>query len=399
MKKFNKILDRTIKDILHYDPNNCVENIVKTVFEAILYSEREVFLENYTIKPNKANGYYERLARSINQYFKLKVPRDRLSLFKPVFLEAIKKQEEIMQDLAFKLYTKGLTTRDIQSIFKDIYGKSLSPSSVSRITKDFEEERKSWLDKKLQSKYYFIYIDAIWVSVRRDTVAKEAFYIVLGLREDLKRDILGVYNIPEESYLGWQYVFKDLKKRGFKQPLLIIADGIQYLENAVKKEFPGTKLQKCLVHKIRNILLKARSKHKDDIVNDFHFVFELESDKFQIEDGKKRLDDFILKWQRIYPSIRYKFKDEHIDHYFAYIDFPHLIHRMIYTTNWIERLNKTIRKTEKVRNSFPNPDSALNLICAILMDVERNKLKYPVTSFIKIKDKLDEKLSLLHQTQ
>lgn len=397
MNNIKETLEKSIEDILFYDPKNSIESVVKTVFETILKLERKEFL-NTTDKPNKGNGYYERLARSINQYFTLKVPRDRLGLFKPIFLDAIRQQESQMQDLAFQMYVKGLTTRDIQNIFKDIFNKDMSPTSVSNITKEFQSVREVWLNKPVESEYLFVYIDALYTSIRRDSVTKEAIYIVIGLRTDLKREILGVYNIPTESAEGWKEVFKDLKNRGLKKILMIVADGLSNLKSAVNEELPGTKLQRCIVHKIRNILLKARSKDKQELADDFHDVFVLEDQNYTYEKGVKNLTKFIQKWQKIYPSIPQKFQKEDVENYFAYLNYPHHIHRMIYTTNWIERLNKGIRRTESIRNSFPNPDSAMNLICAYLMDFEKRVYKYPVSSFCKVKDTLESMLFDCPQT-
>jgi putative transposase len=397
MNNIKENLQKNIEDILQYDPNSAVESIVKTVFETILKSERQEFLANSEI-PNKGNGYYERMARSINQYFKLSVPRDRLGLFKPVFLDAIRNQENQMQDLAFQMYGKGLSTRDIQQIFKDIYGKDMSPTSVSNITNSFTEVRNSWLKRPIDNFYYFIFIDALWIPVRRDTVSKEAFYIVMGLRTDLKRDVLGVYNIPIETAEGWQTVFKDLKERGLEKTLMFIADGLQGLGCIVKQEFPGVKFQRCLVHKIRNIILRARTNDKKELVDDFHKVFVLEAAQYTKEEGIRNLAAFINKWKKIYPHLSTKFKDEDLDSYFAYLDFPYHIHRMIYTTNWIERLNKEIRRTQNIRNSFPSLDSAMNLICAHLMDYERQTLKYPITSFLRVQDTLESMLFSCPQT-
>jgi len=396
MNTFKDTLEKCIADIIFYDKENAIEKIVKTVFESILKSERDEFLSGQI--GNKGNGYYERMARSINKYFKLQVPRDRLGLFKPVFLEIVKQQENQIQDLAFQLYVKGLTTRDINNLLSEIYDKNLSPSSVSNITKEFQKQREYWQNRPLEKDYYFIYVDALFIPVRRDTVSKEAFYVVIGLKKDLKRDILGVYDIPMESSEGWREVFKDIKRRGVSNILMIIADGIQYLENVVREEFPRTKLQKCLVHKIRDILLKVRHDHKKEIAEDFRAVFRLEDKYYSIDDGRLNLIDFINKWKKIYPFIKNKFKSEHIENYFAYLSFPHQIQRMVYTTNWNERLNKGIRKTQSVRNSFPNVDSALNLVGAYLMDFEKRVYRYPVTSFIQIQDELDYMLEICHQT-
>ena len=362
------------------------------VFKTILSLERKEFLDKNQTPCNKANGYYERLIRAVNGYLRLKIPRDRLSLFKPVFLDAIKQHDNQMSELAFKLYTYGLTTRDIQTILSDTFDKKLSPSSISNITKGFEEVRKAWQEKPVESEYYFIYADAIYIATRRDTVQKEAYYVVIGLRQDLKRDILGVYNIPTESSEGWKEVFQNLKKRGLKKTLMIIADGISNLEKVIHEELPGAKLQKCLLHKMKNITKNVRHSDKQEILKDFQNVFQLEDPTYTKESAKKEMSNFINKWKRIYPNIENKLQEKHFDYYSAYLNFPAKIHRMIYTTNWVERLNKAIRKTEHVRNSFPSPDSALNLICAYLIEYEKKVYKYPITSFIPVQDALNKLL-------
>jgi putative transposase len=200
MKAIKESLVKNIEHFLEYDKKNAIENVVKSVFETILKLERSEFLKNSTEPSNKANGYYQRLARSVNQYIQINVPRDRLSEFKPVFLDAINQYDSQLLDLSFKLYTHGLTTEDIKKIMDDIFGKKISTSSISNIMRDFQTTREAWLARPVEDEYYFIFIDALWIPVRRDNVSKEAFYIVLGLRKDLKREVLGVYNIPVESY-------------------------------------------------------------------------------------------------------------------------------------------------------------------------------------------------------
>jgi len=226
---------------------------------------------------------------------------------------------------------------------------------------NIEEERKTWLSRELDKEYYFIYIDALFIPVRRDdTVTKEAFYIVLGLKPNLQREVLGVYNIPQESASGWSEVATNLKERGLKKCLMVVADGLTGLSDVVQRQFPGTRFQRCLVHKIRNILLKMRPKDKAAFVSDFHEVFELEESDYNYDKARIRLDVLIGFWSIKYPWIKGKFQEQDIENYFAYLHFPSSIHRMIYTTNWIERLNKEIRRTTKIRNSFPNPNSLLD---------------------------------------
>ena len=271
-----------------------------------------------------------------------------------------------------------------------MYDKKLSSSSVSNITKEFEQERKDWQNKSLESEYTAIFIDALFVPVRRDTVEKEAFYIVLGLKPNFKREILGVYNIPQETSEGWREVMRDLKSRGLKRCLLVVADGLIGLPSVIKEELPKSQFQRCIVHKKRNILLKVRSKDKRDLADDLAKVFKLEKNKYTLKKAKLRLDNFIEKWEVRYSWMRNKFKEEDLEYYFAYLNFPVKAQRMIYTTNWIERLNKHIRRTIKIRNSFPNVDSALNLICSSALDFENKVYSYSVTAFHTSKNKLDK---------
>jgi len=393
MKKCLNTLEKSIEHILYFENENAIDLITKTVFESILKAERTEFLANDNSENNKANGYYSRLAKAINKYFKLSIPRDRMGLFKPVFLDCIKEQDQKLMDLSFKLYTKGLSTREVSEILEEFYDKKISASWVSNITKSFEEEREAWQNKKLEKNYYFVYIDALNISVRRDTVSKEAFYVVMGVKEDLTREILGVYNIPTETIEGWREVFKDLKRREFEKTLMIIADGLGELENIVEEEFSGVKFQKCITHKKRNIELKVRAKDKALISEDLKKVFQVGKSHYTKKVAKKTLKLFVEKWEPIYKNIGNHFPEKQIDYFFNYLEFPTEIQSMIYTTNWIERLNKTIRRTTKIRNSFPNIESALNLICSMIMDKEESNYgKYPVTAFKNTKDTLDAML-------
>jgi transposase-like protein len=399
-------LEKNINDILYYDKeklakedekkkeNDPIESLMKTFFETILLAERNSYLnkERLAKTGNKANGYYERIAKAVNKYLKLRIPRDRHGLFKPLLLEAIKDKEVEMADMSLLLYGKGLTTRDIQDVFKRIYDKKLSPTSVSRITKEFEIERKAWQTRKLEKEYLFVYIDAIQIAVRRDTVQKEAFYTVIGVKKDMTREILSLENIPTESSTGWRKILQGIKKRGVEKVLMFIADGLAGVRNVVKEEFPKSNFQRCIFHKKKNILYEIRSSNKNEMATDLERVFVLENDKFTVEKGKRLLNGFLKKWGKRYPHLHRKFEEIDLESYFSYSKFPGKIQRMIYTTNWVERLNKKIRRTERIRNSFPNVDSALNLVGACLIDADRSFKTYPVTSFKPALEKLVQML-------
>jgi len=393
-------IEKNIEELINYRKTDAIDYFVKLLFETIMNLERRIFLNDSVNKvggQNKGNGYYNRLVRALNKYIQVQIPRDRLSLFKPEFLNVIKEREGRLLDLGFKLYSKGLTTRDIEDVFKEIFDKKLSRSSISRITKEFQTERELWQKRRLEEEYYVIYIDALQIPVRRETVEKEAFYVLIGLRKDLRRDILGIYNIPLETSAGWQEVLTDLKQRGCKHVLLMVSDQLSGISEVISEEFPLTHHQLCIVHKKRNVLKRLRKSDKSEIMLELKEVFKLEDRFYTYEKGCKKLEEFLTKWGSKYPSLLNQFIPKDFKYYFAYLNMPPSIHRMIYTTNWIERLNKSFRRTLRMRNALPSVDSVLNLMCAYAIDYENRVYSHPVTAFKPAQDELNNKLELLRQ--
>ena len=394
----NTRLKKSIEDNLFYGKENAIEEIMKTVFETIMKLERTEFLKNSKVK-NKANGFYSRLARSITNYFRLRIPRDRQGLFTPVFMESLKEFDEQMQELALKMYVKGLSTRDISGILKDVFGKKYSATSISELTKGFEEERVKWQTRKLDEDYYFVFVDALGIKIRRDSVENEAFYIVLGLKKDLTREVLGVYTFPTERESGWNDVFEDLKSRGVKNIGMVIGDGFKGIQNSTLKKFSGIKFQRCIVHKYRNAVKHIRVSDEKEFHEDFYEVFKRGEKGYTVDKAKEKLKTFVAKWQKKYSAISRQFLKKDIPHYFEYLTMPYQIQKMVYTTNWIERLNKEIRRTTRIRNSFPNENSAMNLICMFLMDKEVKTYSCKVGIFTCVKKELDEMLVKQRESQ
>lgn len=334
---------------------------------------------------NKKNGYYSRLAKTLAGIFEIKVPRDRLGLFKPLILEIAKKEKQNLDQLAFELYSKGMSDRDIGSVLENVYGFNTSPQYVSNITKAYLEVRKRWQERILDKKYIAVYIDATHMNIRRSTVENEAIYIVLGIKTDLKREILGIYSIPNESAYGWKEVLLDLKQRGMQRTMLFISDNLKGIDNAINEIYPKSKLQKCIVHLKRNIWHKVRIKDRREIMDNLKIVFDLDNALDNKEKALERMNQFISKWKKDYPFLtRMNISENH----FTYLEFPFEIRRIIYTTNMIERLNKEVKKVVKNKNSFPNPESALSLIWMKTMDVEDRVYKYPITRLYPIRERL-----------
>ena len=395
-KDYNSFLEKSVLDLLQYGKGNVLDELLRIVFESILKAEQKGFLGyghgELPKKENKRNGYRSSaLLKGLNKMFRVNIPRDRLGMFKPIFLELLSEQTEKINELAFKLYVKGLTTREISDVVHDIYGKNISRTNISNLTNDVLLEIDNWLNKSLDSEYYAVYIDVIRLPIRRDTVTKECFYIVLGLRKDLKREILGIYQLPEEHSSVWNDILKDLKKRGLNKTILFITDELNQIKEAIYNNYPTALIQRCIVHKKRNILRKVRNQNKKEIMEHFNIVLNLDDPVDTVAKAIKRLNVFIDRWSKIYPSIRRMF--ERKAEYFSYIKMPFLMRRMVYTNNWIENLNRQIKRTTKIRGSFPNPNSAEKLVALKCIEIENNYMKYPVTALLPVQDKLEELLN------
>lgn len=391
---YQTILSDTIHDFIE-QKRLTVEQIFTQVVEAIMQSERDVFLS--TQSNNKGNGYYERFINSFQGKLQLHIPRDRQGHFHPLLLEILKQDNQRMQDLALSLYSHGVSHRGVRDIFQSIFQTSISPTRLSQLVKAFEPHRMAWQSRRLDDSYHVIVIDAIHHAVRRGTVEREAMYVVMGLRKDFTREILGIYQLPHETAIGWEEVFIDLTNRGIERVGLVLCDELSGIESAIEKQLPHRHIQCCLVHKIRRLLLRARQSHKAQLSQDWRYVLGLEDTMYTKEQFVERLMTFIDRWKTHYPGIVRQLPETKWRYYSAYLHYPFAVRRMIYTTNWIERFNKEIRKVTKHVNSFPNPDSALNLVFMLVNKMEDSTYAKPITSFYPYQDSMD--LILNQQTQ
>ncbi len=274
-----------------------------------------------------------------------------------------------------------MSQRGVKQIFNDVLGSAMSPGKLSNLVKAFEPYRQAWQQRELESVYPVIMIDALKLSVRRQTVAKESVYLVMGLKKDFRREILGLYLLPEETASGWQMVFEDLLNRGMKNTGLIVSDELSGIENAVAISYPQARHQLCLIHKLRNLLIRVRASEKKSMVESFHKVFNLDDATYTPDCAILRLQTFIEQWKVKYPNFVRQLPEKKWNHYIAYLNYPPQIRRMLYTANWIERLNKEIRKVSRHVNSFPNTDAVLNMIYMVIDRLESTTYSKPITSF------------------
>lgn len=355
------------------------------IMNSLMYHERELFVSENAHE--QCNGFRCRRWYSHGFEFSLRIPRSRSGNFYPILLGLIRSESEERAKLFNLLYTKGLTTEQIGEISNCVYGRSYSKQQVSHLAGSCREDVERWLCRSLSSHYLAVYIDATFISTRRDRqVSKEAYYTILGVLEDGSREVLTVVNHPTEGALCWKDELEALKQRGVEQIDLVVSDALQGIENAVCAAFPGAAHQFCVAHVKRQILSGASHKDKPVMAQQLSEVFQLENNEMNSLQGYEQFITFVEKWERKYPALR-KYKAERNSAYFTYMDFPAQVQRCIYTTNWIERLNRKYRRTIQMRTSMPSEKSVIFLLAAVAMEETKTTYERRIYQFKNWKEK------------
>lgn len=351
--------------------------ILKLALESIMRVEQAEFNTNHS---DVKNGSRMRSILAHGGKLELVVPRSRHHNFYPMILALIKDQNEEIKNMAYELYSAGLSTEQVGNMFDKIYGQVYSKSAISNMMNNARKDVYDWLNRTLDNHYPVVYIDATYWHTRRDKqVSQEAFYTVLGVKQDRTREVLTIVNHPTEGATNWKEAFISLKSRGIKTISLFVCDGLQGIENTIAEVFPAAKIQLCTVHLTRNILSKVKPNNKQQIANELKQVINPTNAKDSSIKGYERFKAFINKWVKVYPSLKIYLLPRY-ELYFTYLNYHLEIRRMIYTTNWIERLNRSYKRTLRMRTSMPNPDSVLFLLGSVACS--RKEYNKPIYQFI-----------------
>ena len=335
------------------------------IMNSLMKHERELFVNDN--EHEQCNGFRSRRWYSHGFDFSLRIPRSRSGNFYPVLLGLIRSESEEHAKLFNLLYTKGLTTEQIGEISENIYGRTYSKQQVPYLSTSCREDVDQWLNRGLSSHYLAVYIDATFIATRRDKqVSKEAYYTILGVSEDGSREVLSVVNHPSEGAICWKEELEALKERGVSQIDLVVSDALQGIENTVCAAFPQASHQFCVAHVKRQILNSVSHKDKPQIAEELNEVFILENKEMKSLLGYEQFITFVAKWEKKYPILK-KYKADRNIAYFTYMDFSVQVQRCIYTTNWIERLNRKYKRTIKMRTSMPTSKSVLFLLASVAM--------------------------------
>ena len=385
-----KIPEEALKKIKTQEEfEDYIQRLYKQGVEALLKAEIKEHLGYPKYDPtgknsgNSRNGFSRKTLKTNLGEVPLDVPRDRNSTFDPVVVPKHERMSAKIEHAIITMYTRGMTTRDIEATIKDIYGVAVSEGSISNITSAILEDIKEWQQRPLDPVYYVVWMDGIVVKVRQNgKVQGKTIYLMIGLKQNGRKEVLGMWISETESASFWLNVLTDIKARGVKDILIASTDNLTGIRQAIKSAFPQAITQLCVVHQIRNSTRYVVWKDRKQFLADLKSVYGA----INREMAYDALEEFARKWGSKY-GYAIKSWQNNWDELTAYFDYPEEIRRIIYTTNAIESLNSTIRKYTKAKTVFPDDQAALKAVYLAIANVEK-KWTFPVRDWGSIINQL-----------
>jgi putative transposase len=368
---------------------NLVTKFVQENLENIMKAEIRSFMDDGDqSQHNSRNGYYKRsLHTKFGHIEDLQVPRDRNGDFQTQMFQPYQRRDGWLEEAVIQMYKSGMGTRDVARFIESMFGSHYSPTTVSNITATVLEDIHVWQSRPLNKRYSVIYLDGLYVKLKRSTVSGEAIYFAMGIDEDGHRQILGFYVGGQESANGWRDVLKDLYKRGAQEVLLGVFDGLPGLDDAFRETYPKADVQHCIVHKVRSTFPKIRVQDKADFIDDLKTIYNaLDHDL-----AMAAFDTMKAKWGKKYPKEIQSWEDQ-LPTLLTFYKYPALMKEAIYTSNPIERMNKEFRKRLKPMNSLTNIDAAEKVIYLDTLDYNERFGNRVIRGFgdSKVKEKLTQ---------
>ena len=390
MKKANELAEElagqatTLEDL-----NGVMRSLMKAALERMLNTELEVHLgrvsnpavpeissgpEEIDVpqRRNRKNGTSPKTIQGDLGKLPLDIPRDRHGTFEPQLMPKHQRRLAGFDEKILALYAKGMTTRDIQDLVKQLYGVEVSPTLISEITADLDEEVKAWQTRRLDAIYPILFLDGLVVHIRSESghVREHTMYVALGVNFSGKKELLGLWLDETEGAKFWLSCLTDLKNRGVNDLFLVCVDGLSGFPEAIQAAYPQAKVQLCIVHLVRAALRYVSNTDSKDVLADLKKIYQAAS----VLEAEQELENFSSKWDEKYPTIskQWRWKWPHITSIF---ELPVPIRKAVYATNAIESVNSAIRKFARNRKQYPNRDSALKLIYMAINEASKKWTK------------------------
>ena len=344
--------------------NGLLKQLTKALLERVMQAELTDHLGYEKHDPvgyktgNSRNGKTRKKLKGDFGEVELETPRDRNGTFEPKIVTKGQTRFTGFDEKILSMYSRGMSTRDIQSHLEEMYGVEVSPSLVSTVTEAVQDEVRTWQNRPLEAIYPIVYLDALYVRMRDNGhVQNRAVYIAIGVTLEGLKEVLGLWTSDNEGAKFWLQVLTELQNRGVQDIFIACVDGLKGFPQAIEAVFRKTQVQLCIVHLVRQSLNFVPWKQRRLVAADLRMIYTAVSS----DAAERALDAFAAKWDVAYPTISQVWRRNwaRIIPFFA---FPNEIRKVIYTTNAVESLNMSLRKIIKTRASFPNEEAAIRLL-------------------------------------
>jgi putative transposase len=372
----DRLIDELLKDYKRPEEiigaNGLLKQLTKAVLERVLEGEITAHLGYEKHDPaghhqsNSRNGKSTKTLKGDFGELTLETPRDRHATFEPKIVGKRQTFWTGFDDKILAMYARGMTTREIQEHLEEIYGIEVSPASISNVTEAVIEEVKQWQNRRLDEVYPVVYLDALMVKVRNNgNLQNRAIYVVLGVRLDGRKEVLGLWLAQTEGARFWLQVLTELKDRGVKDIFLACVDGLKGFTEAIEAIYPRTVVQLCIMHLVRSSLNYVPwNQRKDSVpwklrksaVADLQGVYRAKT----VAEAEQALVELEAKW-KAYPRVSQVWRRNWAQ-VTPFFNYPPEIRRAIYTTNSVVSLNRSLSKIIKIHGGFVNEDAALKLL-------------------------------------
>lgn len=377
-----------------YRPRNAEEmqdalkDIFGPMFEAMLQGEMDSHLgyESNDHGPkdteNRRNGYSSKTIKSTYGDITIEVPRDRDASFEPLSIPKRTKDVSGIEDKVTAMYARGMSQRDIAETIEDIYGFEISHDTISAITDRVMETADEWQNRPLKKFYTFLFVDCLYVSVRKDMETKDcAVYVILGYDVNGVKDILGLWIGEAEGKHYWMQIFDEIKARGVEDVLFISMDGVSGLEEGAKSIFKDVVVQRCIVHLVRNSIRYIPSKDYKAFTAQLKKVYGAPS----LKAAEAEFERFKQSWSKYPGAVDVWVRNwQHVGQLFNY---GSAVRKVMYTTNSIEAVNSSLRKVTK-KGSFPGEDAVMKALYLRITELYKKWNGRPVPNWALVRNQL-----------
>ena len=308
---------------------------------------------------NRRNGRSPKTVQGDLGEIRIATPCDRDGTFEPQLIPKHQRRLSGFDEKILALYAKGMTTRDIQEVVKELYTVDVSPTLISEITADLDAQVTAWCTRQLDPVWPIVFLDGIVVHVRgaNGRVSPQTMYVALGVNIQGRKELLGLWLGETEGAKFWLSCLTDLKNRGLKDIFIARIDGLSGFPEVLRTAYPEAKVQLCIVHLVRAALKYVTDKDSDQVIDDLKKIYQAPT----VVEAEAALESFAQAWGQKYPTIVKQWRLKWPD-IVAMFEFPPAIRRAIYTTNADESVNSVIRKFTPNREQYPNEESALKLV-------------------------------------